>query len=578
MNRKLGLLVCNFLVPEIAHVIKNGDFPQIILKSYPARCIKDPFENQSILENKFTNEGPDLSVMLLAGNCMNANKTITIDDKQVRTVYLKQYFEIFIDSFVIDQYTKNGYYIVSNGWLRMLHKNLASWGFDKDSARSFFGESLHKILFLDTMIPGDYLPALNELSDYMGLAYEILPVGLTHCENFIKLLISDWKLEIAQLSCTEKIAEISRQTADYAFVFNQLDILVSLTSEDEIINSVFDMLNVLYAPEKITYQKFANGQETPQLYSFQNSDKTTDENETPFEIKVSNSQELLGEFAIYGIRFPKYIERYKQTGVLIGGFCSLSIANARKFELIQKQKQELHESAEELRKINQSKDLLYSVIAHDLRSPFNGILGFSGLLVSNPEDYTDDESKQMLGMIHSQAASTLNLLENLLLWTSSQTGKVYFSPSEFEISSLIQEEISNLNTIALSKNIELQYPDPVELKINADQNMLKTVLRNLITNSIKFTHPGGRIIVCSYSENDSLKISISDNGIGMSQELAENLFSGERNKTRQGTSNEKGSGIGLLLCKEFIERHSGKIWAESQEGVGSTFIIKIPFR
>ncbi|WP_195715286.1 sensor histidine kinase KdpD [Ancylomarina sp. 16SWW S1-10-2] len=238
---------------------------------------------------------------------------------------------------------------------------------------------------------------------------------------------------------------------------------------------------------------------------------------------------------------------------------------------IQKDKLKLEES-------NKTKDKLFSIIAHDLRSPFNSILGFSGLLIENVKTLEIEKSEEYLGFINSSAQNTLVLLDNLLNWAKSQTGQINFNPQQINLSSTINELVEGSNSLAAAKEISLCYNKTEEVTVYADEDMLKIVLRNLISNAIKFTKPSGNINILAEKGQNQIEITISDNGIGMNEESKAKLFKVGTNKTSIGTANEKGSGLGLILCKELVEKQGGKIWIESELGKGSDFKFTLPLK
>jgi len=180
--------------------------------------------------------------------------------------------------------------------------------------------------------------------------------------------------------------------------------------------------------------------------------------------------------------------------------------------------------------------------------------------------------------INSSAKNTLVLLDNLLNWAKAQTGHINFKPEKVVLSPIIQEVFELSNSSAKNKNIVLNHIPSEEIIVFADPNMLKTVLRNLISNAIKFTNSNGKIDVTVLQNDNFIEIAVSDNGVGMKDETRNKLFSLETNETTMGTANEKGSGLGLLLCKEFVAKHGGKIWIESEEGKGSIFYFTLPYQ
>jgi len=230
----------------------------------------------------------------------------------------------------------------------------------------------------------------------------------------------------------------------------------------------------------------------------------------------------------------------------------------------------------ELSELNVSKDKFFSIIAHDLKNPFNTIIGFSEILTDEIHPLQPEKTKEFATIIHSSAVQTLRLLENLLEWARSQTGKILFKPVPIKLSELFNDEFSILNEMAMEKSIDLRNSFDDNLTISADLNMIKTILRNLITNAIKFTRKNGIVEVKAIIVNNQAEISVADNGIGMTDETMAKLFRLDGNLSTKGTENEKGTGLGLFLCKEFVEKHGGKIWVESEYGKGSVFKFVIP--
>jgi len=252
-------------------------------------------------------------------------------------------------------------------------------------------------------------------------------------------------------------------------------------------------------------------------------------------------------------------------------------------EMLIKQTEKLNESnllLEERRyhieELNASKDKFFSIIAHDLKNPFQSIIGFSQMQKEEIKSGDRGAIEVYAGLINTSAIQTYRLLENLLEWANSQRGKITFNPVPINLMEILNEEFIVLNDIAIMKNIELKSSFPYDIIIKADNDMIKTILRNLISNAIKFTHKNGMVEVRAMLEDRNVEISVSDNGIGMTNETMAKLFRIDANLSTRGTENEKGTGLGLFLCKEFVEKHGGKIWVESESGKGSTFKFLIP--
>lgn len=229
-----------------------------------------------------------------------------------------------------------------------------------------------------------------------------------------------------------------------------------------------------------------------------------------------------------------------------------------------------------LKELVEAKDKFFSIIAHDLRSPFNSMIGVLELLTNEYEGLNDSERKKYINLIDNDANRTLTLLEDLLDWAKLQTGKMSFQPQTQKLLPIIESVTSNLCSAIDLKKLKLSYPIPKEFEIFADINMIAVVFQNLIGNAIKYSRLNGIITIEANTIGNQTKISVIDNGIGMSEEDKNKLFRIDQKITTPGTANEKGSGLGLILCNDFIKKHKGKIWVESEIGIGSKFIFKIP--
>lgn len=236
----------------------------------------------------------------------------------------------------------------------------------------------------------------------------------------------------------------------------------------------------------------------------------------------------------------------------------------------------LNAANEELLKANQDKYKFLKILAHDLKNPMFAISGFSDLLIKNFRKYDESTIEKQLGIINTTTKKTYDLLEELLLWTRSQSGKIPFEPRTVQLKKVCDDVLSLLNESAATKQIEIIPEIDAGLELHADVVMLRTILRNLISNAIKFTHENGQIILRAEQQDTDMIITVSDNGIGMSQEVVSRLWQIAELYTSPGTKGEKGTGLGLMLCKEFVEKHHGRIWVESEVGKGSDFKIALP--
>ncbi|MCF8366009.1 MAG: PAS domain S-box protein [Bacteroidales bacterium] len=236
----------------------------------------------------------------------------------------------------------------------------------------------------------------------------------------------------------------------------------------------------------------------------------------------------------------------------------------------------LRQNEARLIELNSTKDKFFSIIAHDLKSPFTAILGFSNLLATQVQNKNLDDIQVYTDNILQASHRVLDLLNNIQEWSGTQTGRLNFKPTLFNFEALVNGTVQLLKNNAYEKSIfiksEISFSEP----IFADKAMINTVLRNLVNNAIKFTNRGGEIVVSAAIQQNEVLVVVADNGVGIPKQDIYKLFRIDQNYSTPGTNNEKGTGLGLILCKEFVEKHEGKIWVESEEGQGSRFCFSIP--
>jgi PAS domain S-box-containing protein len=241
--------------------------------------------------------------------------------------------------------------------------------------------------------------------------------------------------------------------------------------------------------------------------------------------------------------------------------------------------EQIEKQRDELKHLNATKDKFFSIIAHDLKNPFHSIMGFSDLLTRSYEAIEEEKKKEFIKLINDSSTSAYGLLENLLNWARTQTNRIKYNPSQIDISIITREVFQMLSVIAENKKVQLQTPEDFkEVYAYADYNMVYTVFRNLINNALKFTESGGKVSVDTSIIKDRIEIVISDTGIGMTEEEKSKLFKLDEFHTTTGTSGEAGTGLGLIVCREFILIHGGDIEIESQKGKGSSFKFTLPLK
>jgi len=316
----------------------------------------------------------------------------------------------------------------------------------------------------------------------------------------------------------------------------------------------------------------------PDWYTF-GLDNTTDDR-ISFSERTSKQYDVFGnvkgKFLFLDVhKAPIWDEQGNQIGI---------VGTARDVTLTKQLEKEktlalelLKKSEANLLKMNTEKDKFFSIIAHDLRSPFSGFLGLTEIMVEDLPSLTMEEIQDISLSMKKSAINLFRLLENLLHWARMQQGLIPFKKESVVLHLIVEESVAMLLDAAKSKEIDILCNIPLEIRVFADSNMLQTVIRNLVSNAVKFTPHGGKVnIKANVAADKSVKIFVKDSGIGMSPAIIDHLFQLDVKTGRNGTEGEPSTGLGLLLCNEFVEKHGGKISVESEEGKGSTFYFTIP--
>ncbi|PLX14801.1 MAG: hypothetical protein C0597_09520 [Marinilabiliales bacterium] len=294
--------------------------------------------------------------------------------------------------------------------------------------------------------------------------------------------------------------------------------------------------------------------------------KTISQQNKKLEIQ---QKEIENQHALLENSSDKFRER---TIELFGKMIDLKKAK----KTISQQKEEIENHREQLKALNASKDKFFSIIAHDLRNPIGGFLNLTEVLANNFDVFSEKESKEFIDVMNQASKQLYNLLENLLQWSRAQTGRISYEPQFISIRKMVDEAIDALMINIENKGIKININIDEKTVAYVDKNMITTVIRNLLSNAIKFTHSNGFISIRCKQTDNLIELSVTDNGVGIKKNDQEKLFRIDKHITTEGTSAEKGTGLGLILCKEFVAMNRGEIWVESEINKGATFIFTLP--
>lgn len=428
-------------------------------------------------------------------------------------------------------------------------------------------------------IKGEYEKALSyqkqalvlkeDIGDKMSLSSSYSEMGLIYfnMKNYSKALDYMQKaLEISKAinfryqinKCNFHLSEIYSQLGDYNKAFDSF-------------KSYFEGKEQIYSEEN--KQAKAELQAKYQLEKKEKENERLRHTDQLNTIQIRNQQLLIGlVLVILLVSFVLSVlmhSRYQQNK-------KLNIELALKNKEIENQQKYVESLNDELQEANATKDKFFSIVAHDLKNPFNSLLVISQLLLDDYDTFTDTERKQFIHQIQSSAENTYLLLQNLLDWASTQSGKAIIIKEKIDLSKISNEATLILMPIAKNKNIKLNLEVAEKTFAFADKNMVSTVMLNLISNAVKFTSREGTINIRAFKTNNHVEVEIEDSGVGISPDNLDKLFKPDIKFHTVGTEKEKGTGLGLILCKEFVEKNNGTIWVESEPGKGSRFSFSLP--
>lgn len=438
----------------------------------------------------------------------------------------------------------------------------------------------------------------HKMQDERAIAYNLFALGIlnNNKQNYTKAVSYLEKSLVSFRNLGEKfyITTNLSELAEANLAFNNLSLALSQAQEAakiaksqklwQQLNAAYHVMHLIYA-EMGDYKNAYESMEQQQMAkdSVFNQEKTTilTEFQTKFEVsqKTKENDWLKKEQTAQKrhIRTQNIIIVLVFVAFLIASLLGLTIYNGRKREkslnnILNQQKTELQNKNRLLEELNAVKDRLFSIISHDLRAPLISLKGLLSLL--NDNTLSENQVSALFPKLAQEVGYTFDLLDSLLYWAKSQLNGIHTNPKKIDIRTLVNENINLLNNLAEQKNISLTSEITTDSPAFADEDMTRTILRNLISNALKFTKVNGKVHIDVKKIADSLQISITDTGIGIPAATLSQLFTG--NISTRGTKNEKGTGLGLILVKDFVEKNEGTISVESEVGKGSIFIITLP--
>lgn len=464
-------------------------------------------------------------------------------------------------------YTAQGKY---NEALEDHKQALAIWRSIRDKEREAqslndIGE-LYRLMKNDEKALANHVVALDirqSLNDQAGIAESYNNIGvLYYQQQNYERAIDNLQLGLAAARDSQ---DQNQERKSYDFIsqcYKQLDDFKNALSFKESFVAINDLIE--------TEKREQNLQETQNRYVISKKESQIEKLESIRSLreKEINEQKKFRNFLFAIIGLAVVI------AILV---LYLYMVKRRSNKVLQEAHAKVNQQNVELQDLNAMKDKFFSIISHDLKGPLNSLTSFSGLLINHTDSLSKEEIRMLAQDLDKSLKNLFALLQNLLEWSRSQTGNIDFKPEVFDLGMLLEENRELLNTQTQNKKINIQNLNKNKIFVSAHKHSVNTVIRNLISNAIKFTEEGGTITLNVKQNHDKVTVSVADTGVGMRADVTKKLFRIDTKHSTAGTANEKGTGLGLILCKEFVEKNGGSIWVESEEGRGSVFYFTLPY-
>jgi signal transduction histidine kinase/FixJ family two-component response regulator len=558
------LAVCESFRREAESIAGAAGFEDVAVRVHPSACGGRELGWDTVVGG-CPAQRPFGKMCVAGGSCARRLAASNPDPSRIEIADTGQCLYLLAGKPYVDRCQSRGRYVLSPGWLEHWEERVREWGFDRATARDFFGESMSGLRLLDSGLYPDAGAHLERLAGFVGLPASSVPVGLDMFRLWATERVLRWRLESAEGARKAARAEAQRVRAHSAMVLDLMNRLTEVRSETEVIRQGLDLCRMLYAPESAVFHGQARAGDLP--------DASWIPGGRGFRIRIRRREAEFGVLELEGVAFPEWQDRYLSTALAIGRMMALAISNARGYQALEAERDRSDAAT-------RAKSDFLSSMSHEIRTPMNGVIGMIQLLATTD---LSSEQRHYAEVAQTSGRALLALIDDILDLSKVESGKLTLEDKDFDVRSALSDAISMLAVRANAKGLALdgQTAPEVPSLVRGDPLRLRQVLINLIANAIKFTERGGIAVRVTLDHETAggatVRFAVADTGIGIPRERMAAVFSPFVQADASTTRKYGGTGLGLAISRQLAELMGGEIGVESDEGAGSTFWFTAAF-